>query len=95
MNVAFGDDGSVYTAESGIGRIKRFSADGSFIELVGQVELVPGCKKVAISVSPKGDQVYMLDITRGHIVVMARNASRSAELSADETGALAVSEVRP
>lgn len=95
MNVAFGDDGSVYTAESGIGRIKRFSADGSFIELVGQVELVPGCKKVAISVSPKGDQVYMLDITRGHIVVMARNASGSAGLSADQAGMLAASEVSP
>lgn len=95
MNVAFGDDGSVYTAESGIGRIKRFSADGSFIELVGQVELVPGCKKVAISVSPKGDQVYMLDITRGHIVVMTRNAPRSAALSADQAGMLAASEASP
>jgi hypothetical protein len=95
MNVAFGDDGSVYTAESGIGRIKRFSADGSFIDLVGQVELVPGCKKVAISVSPKGDQVYMLDITRGHIVVMTRNASRSAGLSADKSGMLFASEATP
>ena len=95
MNVAFGDDGSVYTAESGIGRIKRFSADGSFIELVGQVELVPGCKKVAISVSPKGDQVYMLDITRGHIVMMTRNASRAAELPADAAGTLAAAEGRP
>jgi hypothetical protein len=95
MNVAFGDDGSVYTAESGIGRIKRFSAEGSFIELVGQVELVPGCKKVAISISPKGDQVYMLDITRGHIVVMTRNAARSAELSADGAGLLAASELKP
>ena len=95
MNVAFGDDGSVYTAESGIGRIKRFSADGSFMELVGQVELVPGCKKVAISVSPKGDQVYMLDITRGHIVVMTRSDPRSAELSVDEAGLLAVAEGKP
>jgi sugar lactone lactonase YvrE len=95
MNVAFGEDGSVYTAESGIGRIKRFSADGSFIELVGQVELVPGCKKVAISVSPKGDQVYMLDITRGHIVVMTRNKSGSAGRSAGTTDALAALEAKP
>jgi sugar lactone lactonase YvrE len=81
MNVAFGDDGSVYTSESGSGRIKRFSASGSFIELVGQVELVPGCKKVSIAVSPKGDQVYMLDITRGHIVVMARDSAKTAAAS--------------
>jgi hypothetical protein len=71
MNVAFGPGKSVYTAEAGNGRVKRFSADGTFMELVGAVELVPGCKKVSIAVSPKGDRVYMLDITRGHIVVMA------------------------
>ena len=71
MNVAFGPGRSVYTAEAGSGRVKRFSADGTFMELVGAVELVPGCKKVSIAVSPKGDRVYMLDITRGHIVVMA------------------------
>lgn len=78
MNVAFGDDGSVYTAESGSGRVKRFSANGTFMELVGQVELVPGCKKVSIAVSPRGDQVYMLDITRGHIVVMSRASAKTA-----------------
>lgn len=70
MNVAFGPGASVYTAESGSGRIKRFSPRGEFLELVGQVELVPGCKKVAIAVSPDGGSVYMLDITRGHIVRM-------------------------
>jgi len=71
MNVAIGPTQSVYTAESGSGRIQRFHPNGSFIELVGQVELVPGCKKVAIAVSPNGERVYMLDITRNHIVVMA------------------------
>jgi hypothetical protein len=70
MNVAFGPNASVYTAEAGSGRIKRFSSRGQFMELVGNVELVPGCKKVAIAVSPDGNSVYMLDITRGHIVRM-------------------------
>lgn len=89
MNVAFGDDGSVYTAESGSGRIKRFTAAGVFMELVGQVELVPGCKKVSIAVSPRGDQVYMLDITRGHIVVMTRGAP-AANAAATARGATAL-----
>jgi len=89
MNVAFGDDGSVYTAESGSGRIKRFSERGEFMELVGQVELVPGCKKVSIAVSPRGDQVYMLDITRGHIIVMTREAAGAASIET-ESSALAV-----
>jgi hypothetical protein len=75
MNVAFGPGRSVYTAEAGSGRVKRFSADGTFMELIGAVDLVPGCKKVSIAVSPKGDRVYMLDITRGHIVVMASSAA--------------------
>jgi sugar lactone lactonase YvrE len=74
MNVAFGPGGSVYTAEAGSGRVKRFAADGTFMELVGAVELVPGCKKVSIAVSPEGDRVYMLDITRGHIVVMSSDS---------------------
>ncbi|MEM8680144.1 MAG: hypothetical protein AAGF97_12420, partial [Planctomycetota bacterium] len=74
MNVAFGSDGSVYAAESSTGRIKRYSPEGELTELIGSVELVPGCKKVSIAVSPDDQYVYMLDITRNHIVVMERNA---------------------
>ena len=89
MNVAFGPGKSVYTAEAGNGRVKRFSAEGTFMELVGAVELVPGCKKVSIAVSPKGDRVYMLDITRGHIVVMASSEMPpSAAASSPRTDSL-------
>ncbi|MGI9428971.1 MAG: hypothetical protein ACR2NM_09955, partial [Bythopirellula sp.] len=70
MNVAFGPDGTVYTAESNSGRIKRFSAEGELMELIGSVELVPGCKKVSIAVTKDHKRVYMLDITRNHIIVM-------------------------
>lgn len=75
MNVAFGPNATVYTSEAGSGRIKRFSSAGEFVELVGKVELVPGCKKVSIAVGPDGDSVYMLDITRGHIVRMEAAAA--------------------
>jgi hypothetical protein len=34
------------------------------------VDLVPGCKNVSIAVSPDADKVYMLDLTRNHIVMM-------------------------
>ena len=70
MNVAFGPDGSVYTAESTTGRIKKYQPDGTLVALVGSVELVPGCKNVSIDVSQDGSKVYMLDMTRHHIVVM-------------------------
>jgi sugar lactone lactonase YvrE len=70
MNVAFGPDGSVYTGESETGRIKRYSPEGKLLGLVGASELVPGCKNVSIAVNADGSRVYMLDITRNHIVRM-------------------------
>lgn len=70
MNVAFGADGSVYTAESKIGRVKKYTQEGVLTDLVGKVDLIPGCDKVTIAVSPEADRVYMLDITRNHIVVL-------------------------
>lgn len=82
MNVCFNKAGDVYTAESNTGRIKRFAADGTFKEYVGDVKLVPGCKNVSIAVSPDSDRVYMLDITRNHIVLMQR---KSADAKPAET----------
>ena len=72
MNVAFGKKGEVYTSESNLGYIKRYSIKGEYLGFVGKVKLVPGCKNVAITVSPDGDRIYMMDLTRNHIVVMAR-----------------------
>lgn len=72
MNVAFGPDHTVYTAESGTGRIKQYTADGELLQVVGSADLVPGCKKVSIGVSSDGNRVFMLDITRDHIVMMDR-----------------------
>ncbi|MEW4565587.1 hypothetical protein AB1K70_23905 [Bremerella sp. JC770] len=85
MNVCFNKNGDVYTAESNTGRITRFSADGEFKEYVGDVKLVPGCKNVSIAVSPDNDTVYMLDITRNHIVVMKRKAQSPTEPSTEVT----------
>jgi hypothetical protein len=78
MNVAFGPGGDVYTAESTTGRIKRYSPSGELLGLVGNVDLVPGCKKVSIAVSRDVSRVYMLDMTRTHIVLMTRKANKEA-----------------
>ncbi|MCO6046694.1 hypothetical protein NG895_22590 [Aeoliella sp. ICT_H6.2] len=72
MNVAFGPEHTVYTAESGTGRIKQYTSDGQLLQVVGSADLVPGCKKVSIGVSSDGNRVFMLDITRDHIVMMDR-----------------------
>lgn len=76
MNVAFGPERSVYTAESGTGRIKQYSPEGKLLGLVGKADLVPGCKKVSIAVGPAGDRVYMLDITRNHLLMLERNTDK-------------------
>jgi sugar lactone lactonase YvrE len=68
MNVAFGPNDAIYTAEDDTGRIKRYSVDGKLLGLVGAVELKPGCKNCSISVSADGSRVYMLDITRNLII---------------------------
>ncbi len=83
MNVAFGPNGDVYTAEATLGRVKRFSPTGEFLGLVGSVEIVPGCKKVSIAVNADGSRVYMLDITRTHIVMMVRKAGATAIVAAE------------
>jgi hypothetical protein len=72
MNVAFGSDGTVYTAEDDTGRIKQFTPDGELVALIGKVDMVPGCKKVAIAVAKDGGNVFMLDITNNKILVMDR-----------------------
>ncbi|MEO1496373.1 MAG: hypothetical protein AAFV43_04405 [Planctomycetota bacterium] len=86
MNVAFGADGSVYTAESKIGRVKKYTKEGVLTGLVGKVDLIPGCDKVTIAVSPAGDRVYMMDITRNHIVVLEQ-AGEGEQLAYTEQSA--------
>ena len=75
MNVAFGPKDEVYTAEATSGRIKRFTPDGKLQGVVGTVEIVPGCKKVSIAVNQDGSRVYMMDLTRTHIVVMSADTA--------------------
>jgi sugar lactone lactonase YvrE len=75
MNLRFGSDGMAYTSEASLGRIKRYSPTGELLGVVGTSSIVPGCKHVAIDISADGKRVYMLDITRSQIVVMAKKAA--------------------
>jgi hypothetical protein len=84
MNLRFASDGTVYTSEASLGRIKRFSADGKFLGLVGTADIVPGCKHVAIGASPDGELVYLLDITRSQITVLKRKVDQDDPAIAEQ-----------
>lgn len=87
MNVCFNGKGEVFTAESSTGRIKRYNAEGKLLSYIGDVKLVPGCKNVSIAVADD-NTVYMLDITRNHIVVMKEKSEDSEKTDSVEKAAL-------
>lgn len=75
MNVCFGSKGSVFTAESGEGRIRQYDVNGELVATIGSVELVPGCKNVSIAATEDHSKIYMLDLTRNHIVLMTPSST--------------------
>ncbi len=75
-NIDFGPDGVLYTAESGVGRIKKYSADGKFLGLVGYVDTTKfdnGSQLAATScyipmeVNADASRIYVMDV-RAHII---------------------------
>lgn len=70
MNLRIAANGEIYTSESSIGRIRRFSPDGEYLGLVGKASLISGCKHVAIGVTTDTKRVYLLDVTKGEIVIL-------------------------
>jgi sugar lactone lactonase YvrE len=81
MNLCFGPKGELYTAESGLGRVKRYSADGKFLGLVGYVgvarfsrasRLAISCSNIAIAVSKDESRIYVLDFKENIIRVLAK-----------------------
>ncbi len=81
MNLCFGPGGELYTAESGLGRVKRYSADGKLLGLVGHVGverftraggLAASCSNIAIAVTPDGKRVYVMDYKNNQIRVLEK-----------------------
>ncbi|MHC4111151.1 MAG: NHL repeat-containing protein [Planctomycetota bacterium] len=89
MNLYFGPKGELYTAESGLGRIKRYSLDGKFLELVGYVgvdrfnratRLATSCSNIALAVNKDASRIYVLDFKNNFIRILERaNTSADAE----------------
>ncbi|MFO0811794.1 MAG: hypothetical protein U0796_01150 [Gemmatales bacterium] len=71
MNLRAGAKGDIFTAESE-GFVKRFSATGEFLGVVGKVQISGGCKNVAIAMSPNEEKVYFCDQPGSKIFILAR-----------------------
>ncbi|MBW8041842.1 MAG: hypothetical protein FVQ85_17840 [Planctomycetes bacterium] len=89
MNLCFGPKGELYTAESGLGRIKRYSLDGKFLELIGYVgvdrftratRLATTCSNITIAINKDASRIYVLDFKSNFIRVLERaNTEADAE----------------
>ena len=84
MNIAFGPGGQLYTAESGLGRVKRYSPDGEFLGLVGEVgvqrfrragRMAASCSNITVAVSSDGTDVYVQDVKENLIRVLKKKDS--------------------
>jgi len=79
MNLCFGPGGVLYTSESGLGRVKRYTTDGKFLSLVGEVGvtrftraggLAASCSNIAIAASSDGSRVFVQDVKTNGIRVL-------------------------
>jgi hypothetical protein len=87
MNLCFGPGGVLYTAESGLGRVKRYTPEGKFLGLVGYVgvtrftragRLAASCSNIAIAVNKDGSRVFVQDLKKNIIRVLAKQKAPSS-----------------
>jgi hypothetical protein len=80
VNIDIGPDNVLYTAESGIGRIKTYTPGGKFLGVVGYVDttefdngsrLAAQTCYIPIEVSPDASRVYVMDVRANLIRVLA------------------------
>jgi hypothetical protein len=81
MNLCFGPEGELYTAESGLGRIKRYTPDGKFLGLVGYAgverfnrrgRLAASCSNITVAVDEDASRIYVLDFKNNIIRILAQ-----------------------
>lgn len=81
MNLYYSPKGWLYTAESGLGRVKRYTPKGKFLSLVGYVgtarfnqagSLASECSNIAVAANKDESLVYLLDYRENLIRILAR-----------------------
>ncbi|MEY2599144.1 MAG: hypothetical protein RLZZ142_1403 [Verrucomicrobiota bacterium] len=91
MNVLRYENGDILTAESSIGTLKRFNAEGKLLGVIGRARIGEGCKHVAIGHDPQRDRYYVQYQDRNHICVLLPNAE-AAPLVAEQDKQIAAAE---
>lgn len=86
MNVRCCNGGDVLAAESSIGNIKRFDAEGKLVQLVGKAKIGAGCKHVAVAWDSGRDRYYMMNVDKGTICSLWP-LSEAPEVTPDELAA--------
>lgn len=89
MNVRCCSNGDVLAAESSIGNIKRFSAKGEFLGLVGKAKIGIGCKHVALAFDETRNRYYIMNVDKAHIAVLVPLAEVPVETAAEKSERLA------
>lgn len=83
-NTDFGPNGVLYTAESGVGRVKKYTPDGRYLGLVGYVDTArydrgsyfasQSCY-IPIEVNADASRIYIMDMRASIIRVLERKKS--------------------
>ncbi|MEZ6045893.1 MAG: hypothetical protein R3C11_10020 [Planctomycetaceae bacterium] len=80
MNVRCCANGDILTAESSVGNIKRFSAEGDLLANIGHVPVTGGCKNVAIEYDETRDRYFMMDLPN-HAIHVLNSVANSEKVS--------------
>lgn len=75
MNSLGMKDGTILTAESSIGHIKRFDASGNLVAYIGKASIGAGCKHCALGYDEQNDLYYMMYQDKNAICVLANSDS--------------------
>jgi hypothetical protein len=81
MNSFALSDGTVVTAESSIGHIKRFDTDGELVAYIGKASIGVGCKHCALGHDPKRNLYFMMSQDKNEICVLASYQDQPATLA--------------
>ena len=81
----------VLTAESSIGHIKRFSADGKLLAYIGTAPIGGGCKHVAVAHDRVSDRYFMFNQDRKCITVLVSKLEAAEESDEERAARLAMS----